>query len=61
MQAFVAEAKNAEWQKPIDIKDRYGSADFLAGNRVIFNIKGNDCRFLGVNNGIASMLSGFLT
>ena len=31
---------------PQDIKNRYRSADFLAGNRAIFNIKGNDFRLV---------------
>lgn len=40
------EAENALWRTPQDIKMRYRSADFLAGNRVIFNIKGNHYRLV---------------
>ena len=40
LSAWCHEVESAEWKAPQDIKDRYSSADFLAGNRVIFNIKG---------------------
>jgi len=40
------EVCNAEWNTPQDIKNRYFSADFLADNRVIFNIKGNHYRLV---------------
>jgi len=46
LQAWLNEAEGAAWKAPQDIKDRYGSADFLADNRVIFNIKGNDFRLV---------------
>lgn len=42
--AWLAEAKEAEWATPSDIKARYVNASFLSGNRVIFNIKGNKYR-----------------
>ncbi len=42
--AWICEAEEAEWQTPDDIKRRYASASFLAGNRVIFNLKGNNYR-----------------
>jgi mRNA interferase HigB len=37
-------AEGATWKTPQDIKDRYASASFLPGGRVIFNVKGNDYR-----------------
>lgn len=46
LEAWFAEAGRAEWNTPQDIKDRYSSADFLAENRVIFNIKGNHYRLV---------------
>lgn len=46
LNAWLAEAKEAEWVQPQDIKNRYRSADFLSGNRVIFNIKGNHHRLV---------------
>jgi len=44
LDAWVREAKDAEWRTPQDIKDRYAHASFLPGNRVVFNIKGNRYR-----------------
>ncbi len=44
MAAWIAEVEQAAWQTPQDIKNRYRSADFLKGNRVIFNLKGNHYR-----------------
>lgn len=46
IQAWRAEAQQANWSKPMDIKNRYGSADFLSKNRVIFNIGGNKYRLV---------------
>lgn len=40
------EAKNAQWRSFREIKDQYPSADVLAGNRVVFNIKGNSFRLV---------------
>ena len=39
-------ARQAVWKTPRDIKQQYSSADFLAGNRVIFNVKGNHFRLV---------------
>ena len=46
LDAWYAEAKDANWKTTHDIKQRYSSADFLSDNRVIFNIKGNDYRLV---------------
>jgi mRNA interferase HigB len=46
LQNWLQEARAATWKTPQDIKNRYRSADFLAGNRVIFNIKGNSFRLV---------------
>ncbi|GAB7128446.1 type II toxin-antitoxin system HigB family toxin [Silvimonas sp. JCM 19000] len=40
------EVENADWTRPQDIKDRFAHVDFLAGNRVIFNIKSNHYRLV---------------
>jgi mRNA interferase HigB len=42
--AWFAEVEEASWNGPDDIKARYPSASFLAGNRIVFNIKGNRYR-----------------
>lgn len=46
LEAWFQEAGEASWRTPQHIKNRYKSADFLSGNRVIFNIKGNHFRLV---------------
>lgn len=46
LKAWHDEARHAAWKTPQDIKDRYASASFVANNRAIFNIKGNDYRLV---------------
>jgi len=46
LQAWYDDAKHAEWRSSADIKNIYRNASFLANNRVIFNIKGNDYRLI---------------
>jgi mRNA interferase HigB len=46
LKAWFHEAKAAEWRSFTDIKARYGAADLLPGNRVVFNIKGNTYRLI---------------
>ncbi|MHB1591050.1 MAG: type II toxin-antitoxin system HigB family toxin [Sulfuricella sp.] len=49
LEAWRDEVEREAWQTPQDIKRRYKSADFLAGNRVIFNIKGHYCPEISSN------------
>jgi len=44
--AWYREAEDAEWESPAAVKAQYRSASFPGGNRVIFNIKGNDYRLV---------------
>lgn len=46
LRAWYAEASRADWRSPTGIKAAYRNASFLPGNRVIFNIKGNDYRLV---------------
>lgn len=46
LNAWRKEVERAEWRTTQDIRERFPSADFLAGNRVIFNIKGNHYRLV---------------
>ena len=46
LDAWVAETEESVWLTPQDIKNRFRTADFLADNRVIFNIKGNHYRLV---------------
>jgi mRNA interferase HigB len=46
LRGWYAEASRATWQTPADIKAAHRNASFLANNRVVFNIKGNDYRLV---------------
>lgn len=43
---WYAEASDADWATPEEIKAAHRNASFLADNRVVFNIKGNDYRLI---------------
>jgi len=61
LRAWFAEAKAAAWKAPADIKARYRSASFIAGNRVVFNIGGNKHRLVvHVNYGFGIVLIKFV-
>lgn len=46
LEAWLAEARAAQWCAPADIKARYPSASILSGDRVVFDIGGNRFRLL---------------
>jgi len=46
LQAWYVDVKHANWKKPSDIKAIHQTASFLANNRVVFNIKGNQYRIV---------------
>ena len=46
LKAWYSEARHAVWKTPPDIKTKFNSADFIQGNRVVFNIGGNKYRLI---------------
>jgi mRNA interferase HigB len=46
LDAWYKLARDSIWKTPHDIKARCNSVDFLSGNRVIFDIKGNHYRLV---------------
>ncbi len=47
LEAWYAQVKSASWQSPADIKREFGATvDFIADNRVIFDIGGNKYRLI---------------
>lgn len=44
--AWYREVKQADWQMPARLKERYPSASIVGDNRVIFNIKGTHYRLV---------------
>jgi mRNA interferase HigB len=43
--AWYREVEKEDWSKPSQVKDKYRNVSFV-GNRVVFNIKGNDYRLV---------------
>ena len=61
LKAWFAEAQKAQWASPSDIKEKYRSASFLKGNRVVFNICGNKHRLIGkINYGSKTVFIRFI-
>ena len=46
LQAWYADAKQADWKSPADIKNYYRNASFISSNRIVFNIIGNKYRLV---------------
>ena len=44
--AWLEDTEEAEWRGTMDVRTRHPRADFLPGNRVIFNLGGNDYRLV---------------
>ena len=44
LKVWFAMVSKAEWSGPADVRAMFGSADFVADNRVIFDIGGNKFR-----------------
>lgn len=46
LRAWYEMVKKLQWATPEQIKEHFPSASFVAGNRVVFNIKGNAYRLV---------------
>ena len=46
LEAWYYEVKNSNWNNPIEVKEKYGTASIIGGNKVVFNIKGNRYRLV---------------
>jgi mRNA interferase HigB len=47
LRTWYAMVSQASWGSPADVKEQFGTAvDFVAGNRVIFDIGGNKYRLV---------------
>ena len=46
LEAWYAEAGDASWANPADVKAKYGSASILKDGRVVFNVCGNNHRLV---------------
>jgi mRNA interferase HigB len=46
LRTWYYEASRAAWQSPAEVKEAHRNASIIAGNRVVFNIKGNKYRLI---------------
>jgi mRNA interferase HigB len=46
--SWILAVESEEWSGPADLKRRYPNASILEGNRVIFNIRGNNYRLVTI-------------
>lgn len=46
LRSWYAAPSRAAWRSPADVKAAYRNASFIANNRIVFNIKGNDYRLV---------------
>jgi mRNA interferase HigB len=46
LDAWFHEAQRATWRSPAEVKGSYATASIVSGDRVVFNIKGNDYRLI---------------
>jgi mRNA interferase HigB len=46
LEAWFHEVKKAEWNTPQDVKENYRNASIIGGNKIVFNIKGNNYRLV---------------
>jgi mRNA interferase HigB len=46
LRTWYSAVSQAEWAGPADVRAQFGSADFVADNRVIFDIGGNKFRLV---------------
>jgi mRNA interferase HigB len=46
LDAWFAEVSRATWRNSADVRRRYATASIVAGDRIVFNIKGNSYRLV---------------
>ena len=46
LRSWYAVASRTGWSSPPEVKAAYRNASFIANNRIVFNIKGNDYRLV---------------
>ncbi len=46
LRAWVHTVKAANWERPVDAKAMFRTADILSGDRIVFNIGGNKYRLV---------------
>ena len=44
LKEWYHKVKKQEWESFNDVKNTFGSADYVGNNRIVFNVKGNNYR-----------------
>ena len=45
---WIVDVENAQWASFADVKKTYRSADYVGNDHIVFDIKGNDYRFVTI-------------
>ena len=45
---WIQEVENAQWESFIDVKNIFHSVDYIGNDHVVFNLKGNNYRFITI-------------
>lgn len=48
LQDWYTKTKTSNWNSFLDIKETFNSVDYIANDRYVFNIKGNDYRLVAI-------------
>jgi mRNA interferase HigB len=46
LRLWFSQVQKASWHGPADVRTAFGTADFIADNRIVFDIKGNSYRLI---------------
>ncbi len=61
LKTWYAEASNANWQSPIDVKRSRRNVSIITNDRVVFNIKGNTyCLIVSIRYDIGIIFIRFI-
>ena len=45
---WIVDVENAQWASFVDVKKTYRTADYVGNDHIVFDIKGNDYRFITI-------------
>jgi mRNA interferase HigB len=45
---WIADVENAQWSSFVDVKKTYRTADYIGNDHIVFDIKGDNYRFVTI-------------
>jgi mRNA interferase HigB len=45
---WISDVENAQWSSFVDVKKTYNTADYVGNDHIVFDIKGNNYRFVTI-------------